>query len=100
MKHYQLRSEGESSQPSLLWEIRLDIQDVRSGYRGSDSGLFLGPFLDEADVDWSEDLVKRLKDPDLREIGPPRKVTWPASAALSSVTSKPYAESLSRQSSQ
>jgi hypothetical protein len=80
LKHYHLRGETEKSQPSLLWEIRLDIQDVRSGYRGSDSGLFLGPFLDQADIDWSEDLVKRLESPVLQEISPPRNVTWPAGA--------------------
>jgi len=80
LKHYQVRDESDTSQPSLIWEIRLDIQDVRSGYRGSDSALFLGPFLDQSDIDWSEDLVKPLDNTNLEKISPPRKVTWPAGA--------------------
>jgi hypothetical protein len=77
LKHYQWREVSKTSQPSLLWETRLDIQDVRTGYRGTDVGHFLGPYLEQADVDWSADLVKRLEPSSLREITPPRSITWP-----------------------
>ena len=80
LKHYKLREGSGGSQPFLLWETRLDIQDVRSGFRGSDLVLFLGPFLQQADVDWSEDLVKRIDLSSLEEIPPPEPITWPAGA--------------------
>jgi hypothetical protein len=80
LKHYQSREKDGAAYPSLLWESRLDIQDVRLGYRGTDLGLFLGPLLDQSDVDWSSDLVNRIDAKSIQEIDPPKPVTWPAGA--------------------
>ena len=77
MKHYCLKAKWAPSRPSLLWEVRLDIQDARSGYSGSDSGFFRGPLLDHADVDWTRDLVERVESSSLRECTPPHTISWP-----------------------
>jgi len=80
LKHYHLSKETEVSHPSLLWETRLDIHDVRSGFRGSDLALFLGPFINQSDVEWSKDLVKRLDHSSIEAVDPPQTVAWPAAA--------------------
>ena len=80
LRHYQSKDAREAKYPSLLWETRLDIRDVRSGYQGTDLGFFLGPFLDQFDVDWSADLVKRIDPSSLREIEAPEFVRWPVAA--------------------
>ena len=80
LKHYHLKNESKESHPSLLWETRLDIHDVRSGYLGSDLGMFLGPFINQSDVEWSKDRVKRLDPSSIEPIDPPRAVAWPAGA--------------------
>jgi hypothetical protein len=54
--------------PSLLFEIKIDVQDMRSGYRYSDWGLFLeAPWIDDLDLEWTADMVRWLDRTDLVE---------------------------------
>ncbi len=78
MKHYRFGS-GESARvPSLLFEIKIDLQDMRSGYRYSDWGLYLqAPWIDDHDLEWTADMVKWLDRTDLVETPVDTVLAWP-----------------------
>ena len=78
MKHYCLKGSRDARVPSLLFEIKIDLQDVRSGYRFSDWGLFLKAlWLEENDLDWTSDMVVVQDPSELEEVVPDTSLTWP-----------------------
>jgi len=78
VKHYKLRSDELTEVPSLLFEIKIDMQDLRSGYRYSDWGLFFrAPWIDDYDLEWTADMVKWLNGTDLVEMPAKTALTWP-----------------------
>ncbi len=78
MKHYRFRSSDSVAVPSLLFEIKIDLQDMRSGYRYSDWGLFVeGPWIDDVDLEWTADMVKWLDPTELVETPGKIMLAWP-----------------------
>jgi hypothetical protein len=77
IKHYKLRGRENSGQPSLLFEVRLEIYDVRSGYSGVDSGLYEGPWLASGEFDWTVDMVQPVAVDTIEEVTPPKEMNWP-----------------------
>ena len=81
IKHYRVKgSEVLRTRPYLLFAVRFDFHDVRSGLSGSESGLFGAPLLIEPELDWTADMVRTLESETLEEINPVQPVEWPASA--------------------
>lgn len=62
---------------NLLFEVRLDIQDVRSGYLATVHSTHCAPPLEGPELDWTGDMVRRIDPLRLREISPPEPVSWP-----------------------
>jgi hypothetical protein len=79
IKHYRLRG-AKAESASLLFHVRLNIQDVRSGYRVEDDEYFEGPWFAESDLHWTRDMVKKLDGKRLIEVKPSHPVSWPQSA--------------------
>jgi len=78
VKHYRFRSSESVAVPSLLFEIKIDLQDMRSGFRHSDWGLFLeAPWIEEADLEWTADMVQWLNPSELVETPGKTALTWP-----------------------
>lgn len=81
IKHYKAKTaEVLRTQPDLLFEVRFDLRDVRSGLSGSEYGVFSAPVLTESDLDWTTDMVRSIDFETLEEIRPVRLVEWPPSA--------------------
>ncbi|HUV12752.1 MAG TPA: hypothetical protein VMY18_03855 [Acidobacteriota bacterium] len=78
LKHYQVRGVQSPSDPVLLFRIRLDIHDIRSGYSVSKEGCYAAPWIDESDLDWTLDMVHSVDFNTLEEIKPPRPIEWPS----------------------
>ena len=79
VKHYSFKGVRRPTSPCLLFEVKVDLQDVRSGYRSSATGLFSGQWLgDQEDLHWTEDMVSRLDLQDLKVIDPPIQLEWPS----------------------
>ena len=79
MRHYRLRGTCGTSTPSVFFEVKLELQDVRTGYRVSDQGCFRGIWLEEAELNWTKDMVELVHPEDLEECSPPRPLSWPDS---------------------
>ncbi|GAB4245094.1 MAG: hypothetical protein Kow00109_21090 [Acidobacteriota bacterium] len=80
-KHFKFRDRPVSgSVPRLLFGVRLDIRDLRSGLSEARELWLAAPPLPEAELDWTEDLVESLEPDFLEEVPAPREVTWPAAA--------------------
>ena len=79
LRHYRLRGTGETTTPSVLFEVKLELQDVRTGYRGSDQGCFRGTWLEDAELHWTKDMVEWVHLEELEECPPPRPLSWPDS---------------------
>ena len=77
MKHYQLKGEAKPRSPRPLYEVNLELQDVRSGYRNSDCGFFKAEWLEEAELHWTKDMVLRIERGSLLEIKAPSFLSWP-----------------------
>ncbi|MFB3902868.1 MAG: hypothetical protein ACE15E_05390 [Acidobacteriota bacterium] len=78
MKHYRFRSSDSLAVPSLLFELKIDLQDMRSGYRYSDWGLFAeAPWIDDLDLEWTADMVKWLDPAELVETPVTTVLGWP-----------------------
>jgi len=78
VKHFRLRRSEAVDLPSLLFEIKIDLQDMRSGYRYSDWGLFLeAPWIDDVDLEWTADMVKWLDRGELEEVPARGAPAWP-----------------------
>ncbi len=76
LRHYRLKGTDEASVPSALFEVKLELQDVRTGYRGSDQGCFRGTWLEDAELNWTKDMVEWVRPEDLEECPPPRPLSW------------------------
>jgi hypothetical protein len=65
------------SVPSLFFLLRQDVQDVRSNFRASSSDCFCGEWLDDADLNWTPDMVTPVNPDEIEEFDPPRELDWP-----------------------
>ena len=79
LKHYRLAG-CEPEEAHLLFEVRLDLHDVRSGYSDTQQRLLAGPWLEEPELEWIPDMVTELDWSELEEIGPPAELALPADA--------------------
>lgn len=77
VKHYRRIGSGGPSELRLLFDVRLDYLDVRSGVRGRASHLLAAPPLVDSDLEWTGDLVETVPKTELVEIAPPRPAGWP-----------------------
>ncbi len=80
VKNYSREGCVTPSRPSLLFQVKIDFQDVRTGGRIFDEGCFRAEWLPDAQMDWARDMVVRCDDVDLREIDPPLRLQWPDGA--------------------
>lgn len=81
VKHYKPKgADAARDCPDLLFEVRFDFHDVRSGLSGSESGLFTAQMLVDEDLDWTTDMVCSFEPAGLVEIKPIRVLEWPAAA--------------------
>ena len=80
LAHYRLLHTSAAEQPKLLFEVKVDIQDVRSGYDGSRTFLFLAEWLQEWEFKWTRDMVREVSLEELELVHPPRPVSWPEQA--------------------
>ncbi|MDA2934535.1 hypothetical protein MYX82_09340 [Acidobacteria bacterium AH-259-D05] len=77
MKHYRLERTTEPERPSLLFEINMQLQDVRSGYRVVEFRFFKAEWLEEKDLGWTRDMVCEIHREILVEVDPPSDLSWP-----------------------
>ncbi len=77
MKHYRRIGSGGASELRLLFDVRLDYRDVRSGVRGGASHTLAAPPLVDSDLEWTEDMVQVVSESDLVEVEPPGPARWP-----------------------
>ncbi len=80
VKSYSRPGSVAASRPSLLFQVKIDSQDVRTGCRVSDDGFFQAEWLPDTEMDWARDMVVRYRGGELREIDPPRQLGWPEGA--------------------
>ena len=78
LKHYRLNRTEPIDQPVLLFEVDLELQDVRSKYRDSYRAFFQAEWLEESDLSWTPDMVCQIRPDWLVEIQPPSEFEWPA----------------------
>ena len=78
LKHYSYKSSEHSARPNLLFEVRIDLQDVRSGYRGSDSFLLKTEWDSRDDGVPTPDMVERIDEGSISTLEPPSEVNVPA----------------------
>ena len=77
MKHFRHIGTVEVSTPFMLFAVKLDLQDVRSGFRASRDGCFFGLWLEDAELNWTPDMVKTVKLEEVEEFPAPRSLCWP-----------------------
>ncbi len=80
LAHYRLLHTSATEQPKLLFEVKVDIQDVRSGYNGSRKFLFLADWLQDWELKWTRDMVREVSLEELEPADAPRPVAWPEQA--------------------
>ncbi len=80
LAHYRLLHASGREQPKLLFQVKLDIQDVRSGYDGSQRFVFLGDWLEDPELKWARDMVREISLDELERIAAPGVVAWPECA--------------------
>lgn len=80
LKNFQLMQRPAGSRPALLFEVRLDIRDNRSGFAGSTLEHFVAPLVDDAELEWARDMVESVDPAELQEIEMPSPVSWPVMA--------------------
>ena len=78
LNHYSSNPSESLARPCLLFEIRLDVQDVRSGYRGSENFLLKAQWVRQEDGVWTPDMVERVDGESLRQIEAPSELEAPA----------------------
>lgn len=81
-KHYSFRGKKSLSQPSLLFQVRLDVHDHRSGFFALVEELFEGPWLADRELQWTRDMVHAIDESTLEEIEPREGAVWPAWAEV------------------
>lgn len=77
LTHYRLLQTKGGDWPKLLFEVKLNIHDVRSGYEGSQSFVFLGEWMEDPKFNWARDMVFEIAFDEVKRIDPPRIVSWP-----------------------
>lgn len=80
LAHYRLLHTLREGRPKLLFEVKLDIQDVRSGYDESQYFVFLGDWLEDPNLQWTRDMVREISLDELERIDPLEAVAWPERA--------------------
>jgi hypothetical protein len=81
VRHYRWRSPSpDGFAAGLLFGVRLDYHDLRSGYLGTDSGWYAAPHVGGADPDWAPDAVAPVAAERLEEVAPPEQSPWPSDA--------------------
>ncbi len=81
LKHFKRIGIGGTLEcPFVLFDVRVDYHDVRSGQSGSETGLFSATILEDEDLDWTPDMVRRVSFDELEETVSPYPVDWPESA--------------------
>jgi hypothetical protein len=78
LKHYKVRGVQSPSVPNLFFRVRLDIHDIRSGYSASTEACYEAPWLDDSDLEWTQDMAQLVDFETLEEVSPPRALEWPA----------------------
>lgn len=66
MKHYTLKGESRCAEPSLFFEAKTNIQEVRSGYRSSRHGFFQAEWIEDMELNWAADMVREIRRSGLR----------------------------------
>lgn len=82
MKHYLRQGLPFNDQYRLLFDVRFDYQDVRSGYQGMHWSVFAAPPLADFELDWTPDMVEQVDSGELQEIETPRPVDWLAASEV------------------
>jgi len=77
LAHYRLLHTIGGDWPKLLFEVKLNIHDVRSGYEGSQGFVFLGEWMEDPKFRWARDMVFEIDFDEVQRIDPPRIVSWP-----------------------
>ncbi len=77
LAHYRLLHGSAAQEPKLLFDVKVEIQDVRSGYDGSRKFLFLAEWLEDWELKWTRDMVREVSFEELEPIHPARSVSWP-----------------------
>ena len=81
LKHFRRKGMDRVVQrPLILFEVRVDYHDVRSSQSGSEIDTFSAAIVDDGDLDWTPDMVKRELLEALEETSPPASTEWPESA--------------------
>ena len=80
LAHYRLLHASAAEQPKLLFEVKVDIQDVRSGYNASSTFLFLADWLQDWELKWARDMVREVSLEELEPVEALRPVSWPERA--------------------
>ena len=80
LAHYRLLHTSAAEQPKLLFEAKVELQDVRSGYDGSRTFLFLAEWLQDWELKWTRDMVREVSFEELEPAHPLRPVSWPEQA--------------------
>jgi hypothetical protein len=77
LKHYCQEGTKPGGQPTLFFEVGLEVQDVRSEYRDSYRTCFQAEWLEESDLCWTPDMVNQISLDVLEEIHPLSEFDWP-----------------------
>ena len=79
MKHYRRKGAQELGSPSLLFEVWFDLQDPRSGFRGSSGTFFKADLADSLGFspDFAQENVVELDSGQFVEMAAPREIPWP-----------------------
>ncbi len=81
IKHFKFKTaEALRTQPDLLFDVRFDFHDVRSGLSGAESGLFSAPLLRETERDLTNDMVHSVDSSRLEELESNGPAEWPEGA--------------------
>ncbi len=66
--HYRFVGAPRGTAPKLLFDVKIDILDVRSGFSSTERSVFLGDYLDDPDLRWTADMVRSVALDDLEPI--------------------------------
>lgn len=81
VKHYRLKAPSpDRVVPGLLFGVRFDYHDLRSGRLGADSGWYVAPLVGDSEPDWTRDSVAPVDAGWLEELMPPQQSDWPSDA--------------------
>ncbi len=87
VKHYRWAGSPAVHSRRLLFEVKLDLQDVRSGQRFSETLHLKAEWLPDGDLEWSRDMVAGVDAARLEEIEAPGAVPAPSGAVAEKLIS-------------